>query len=231
MTATWEWLQLFAAVTRAAVLAAGWPPQSCIASCRVGLDVLRSFEVVARPEAVRYDVYSPEAFLWRLAGLPWPPPAGRVLRVRGTGTFDDTRWDGHLVLILATGWLVDLSLDQASPPDQMLTLAPAVGPLPAGVTDPWHAPGAGLFVRDDGIVIHYQPMTDAPTEGWREAIDWVEHQEPRRAATVSAIRVLRTLTQLTADGLHAINSPVARQVPTDHMTLRPLDHRLADRLT
>jgi hypothetical protein len=154
---------------RAAVLEK-FSPDSCIASSRVLIDVLRSLGVLARPVAVRTVALNAEAFRLFAEDVPvenWPPTAHSV-GVAATGEKTDGRWDGHLVVV-SGDWLIDPSADQMSRPGKNLVLDdPLVMPLYAPFTKirVWKNP-------DTGVILGYEPVADTQ---YRNSRNWDSSQ-------------------------------------------------------
>lgn len=127
---------------------------SCIASTRIGLDVLGYFGIPAREYPLLVAAFNPEALALMEQGVPveeigeqtrsispddpdgpWsvgigasPVPGGRA-----------NGWSGHLIIgSPELGIVADLSLDQGARPHKRLHLGPYWGPMPdpAWFTDP-----------------------------------------------------------------------------------------------
>lgn len=145
-------------------------PDSCIASTRIGIAVLKELEVPASPLPVEVVAFNPtfsrimaqgsapevavaDARAWSVGVSPSAPPP------RPGG------WVGHLV-ILTAGHFVDLSLDQLSRPDKNLDLGASPFPRPRG----WPESGDWANFGDDaGVTMMYRPLSD---QGFRRAPDW-----------------------------------------------------------
>jgi hypothetical protein len=105
---------------------------SCIASTRIGIDVLAHFGFVAQPLTVRAIVYNP-AFCRRIeAGALFPQTQKELSQWAkedgswnigiGFGANAD-KWDAHLVFV-SGNYVVDLALDQANRPKYQIKLNP-----------------------------------------------------------------------------------------------------------
>jgi hypothetical protein len=163
---------------------------SCIASTKMGYEVLRYFGVPAVPRAVRMAAFNRTAWQAVEAGqVPdWEGTDAWSVAIAGQGA-PQTRggWDGHLVLLVHGRLLLDLSLDQADRPKKGIHLAPTMLliPDPAAFT-------AGEWVRyehEDGTVLGYQRLDD---QGWRASRDW-NHGERRYREPIS--RIIREINQ------------------------------------
>lgn len=180
-------LEAAARSARAAVLEQ-FRADSCIATTRVVIAVLRYLGVPARPAAVRVAAHNAAADQLARAGIAvrdWPAEAYSV-GVAASGQHRPGRWDGHLVALTASR-LIDGSLDQLSRPDRGICLpGPGVFQAPSG----WGRPGspAARFKRADGTIVSYQAVRD---RGWRRSPDWAGQSALIRSVTAAAIRQLR----------------------------------------
>jgi hypothetical protein len=153
-----------------------WRPDSCVASTRVGLDVLKAYGVQARPWACMAQVWNPTMVAAVNRGLPaeaaqLEPGAWSV----GIGMADDQL--GHLVIVTPT-WIVDLSIDQASRPDRDMGL-PTRGII---------APRTqGAVITADGIFIAWR---EASGQAWRSATDWTARRR-RRGPVREVMRAMK----------------------------------------
>lgn len=98
----------------------------CLAAGKISVEVLRQAGLVARPLTVAARVLNAEYVnhVQRLRRLPnsgedWPG-AYAV----GIGYQSAREWAGHLVVIVASEYLLDLTLDQAARPEHNLDLPP-----------------------------------------------------------------------------------------------------------
>jgi hypothetical protein len=167
-----ELLDALVIMARPAILAV-FSTDSCIASTRIGLDVLAYFGITGQPLPVRLVATNPAATTLVTVGTeptgePTRPAApGRMVLGTSTGQWNP----GHLAIAIPTlQVLIDLSLDQASRPAYGLTLRPAW----------WHIPQAEFWndtnpqitlARADGVTLTYhrypQEREFAQSPNWR----------------------------------------------------------------
>ena len=171
---------------------------SCIASTRVALDVLKTFGIAARPLSVKAVVYNAPYAARLELGMPLPESAEEMACwVREDGAWsvgvgfpnpDAPRvdgWPGHLVAVTERHLLFDLALDQASRPAHGLRLGPLAVPASAAFLA-GHVP---LVARRAGIRVEYlacpKDLTYRLTPDWRD--------RARRTPVVE--RIVRQLRQ------------------------------------
>lgn len=155
-------------------------PDSCIASTRVGIEVLKRFGITAEAIPVKVMVYNEP--LWK-----------RMTAGSFDGTFNDEDWsvgigmgydprrrpedgfNGHLV-IKTEGLLVDLAIDQASRPEKGLPIESLVVPWPQtwGIR-PFRFCLAGCYYD-------YSPSENG---AYQDAPDWKESD--RWTSTVDSV--------------------------------------------
>lgn len=141
-----------------------YTPDSCIASTRIALDVLRHFGIETYALSVKAMLFNriyrdhyeaigrapsdQEAEAWFAAGAH-----SIGLGYGGDGRAD--RWPGHLVAIAARSYLVDLSLDQAARPQKDMEVTGHATP----VTEAFLR-GRGVLGIEahDGTLITYQAV-------------------------------------------------------------------------
>jgi hypothetical protein len=165
---------------------------SCIASTRAVMEVLRYYATPARAVAVRVVVWNRLAAELTEQKIPkeeWPAEAwsvGIAGKSRWTG---DGRWDGHLVAVTPTR-LLDVSMDQMDRPRKGIHLPPGAFVLP----DDGLPEGEFGFRRDDGIVVLYEATGDG---FFRRSSNWSgKHPDIRRAVAAA----IRQLNERWADG-------------------------------
>lgn len=91
-------------------------------------------------------------------------------------------WDGHLVVIVARRWLADVTLGQASRPEEGLELGPVV--LPVG--EPFlHGNAPLLMERRDGTVLRYDAQPGR--RDYRASPDWSGREMRRREVVKRAL--------------------------------------------
>lgn len=182
---TLAWLENFARVTRRVVLEY-YQVSSCVASTRIGLDVLQYFGVPARPQAVRAFAFTADRYAALLDGTrPDQAPGYSVGTVGDQGVTsgpNGRKWDGHLVLVLPAQKprpaLIDLSADQMSRPQHNM---PINGPV-VGIVDlqTWAEPGqAAVWRCERDVVLVYEQFDDA---GYRQGTNWRKSAERRQVA-------------------------------------------------
>lgn len=140
-------------------------PTSCIASTRIGLEVLRSRGIECYPQACRVEALNPRAVEATKQGQ------GHALGtfslgVEGTGAYDlaDGSWDGHLVIVFrdAKGEvLLDLSADQMDRPQHGLRVKPEA----VRITEGWPV---GIMLPGGGAIAWERIRS----RGYRQARDW-----------------------------------------------------------
>jgi hypothetical protein len=176
-------LQAALDASRAAVLRR-YKPESCIATTRVTIEVLRHFGVRAAPWPVNVSVFTEAA--WDLArqGVPigeWPPGAWSV------GIHVDASPDrvGHLAAI-AGGYLLDGSIDQAARPEKGIH---ALRPLVARLPDPFVPDDttARIPYQVEGLVLIYFA---SGSRVFRSSRSWRPGYPLVRACVAEAIRAV-----------------------------------------
>ena len=147
-------------------------PDSCIASCRIGMDVLRMFGIRSHPIAVKAAVFNQKGHEFMDSGHPDWVRQGRDGAHSvgiGYGGPDPRKWDGHLVLLVRGRLLLDLSIDQAARPDKGIYLHAFRTVLPTGFLEQ----GSGLVVQNpEGGTISYE--LNLGNRSWKFAPDWRE---------------------------------------------------------
>jgi hypothetical protein len=173
-------LQLAADVVRPVVLTE-FAADSCIATSRVLIEVLRRLNIPARPWAVNLLMFNPAGWDLYQDGIPvreWPADAWSV-GFRG----DRPGEVGH-VAVVAGARLIDASLDQAARPDRgMPPIPPTVFALPAGID---------LDRADQGLVYQAGPtrLVYAPSGSrlYASSSNWRRDHPAIRACVAEAVR-------------------------------------------
>jgi hypothetical protein len=158
---------------------------SCIESTAIAIDVLRAYGVGVLPVPVQVKIFNEPA--WRLfsRGYYGKAPTERVAWDLsgawsiGIGYIDTPiplpgRYAGHLVALLTDGWLLDLSLDQASRPQHGMSLTPLLHPV-----DLRDLVGQKPIFSQDGTVLVYSLNTTIWAKTYRAAQAW-KRKSPRR---------------------------------------------------
>lgn len=173
---------------------------SCIASTRIGIDVLAGLGISARPLQVEAMIFNAAMLRLMQAGpIPLVEPArtelfdsvGAYAVGLGTPEPDD---DGlHVVAIVADQVLWDLSLDQGSRPKYDIQL----GPLAVEITTP-------DFLRTESLLVVGDPSRGKIRYKSRPADDGFSHSHnwrpDGRDAPLRAELVSRVLTMLNSAG-------------------------------
>jgi hypothetical protein len=159
---------------------------SCIASTRIAIDALAHFGVDAEPFACLAMAYNKRYGERLQAGLaPLDDPdsfsitIGLIDRIEA---YERRKAVGH-VLALTHDDVIDLSIDQASRPEQGIVLEPFAFPRPPHFTEQ----RTTLIDEDTGGALVYDPRPDErpwlPSSRWRRAGD--------KRVTDNVIRAMR----------------------------------------
>ncbi len=144
-------------------------PSSCIASTRIGLEVLRSRGIECYPQPCRIEALNPRAVQATRAGQGYALGTFS-LEVEGTGLYDPVgSWDGHLVIVFKDAQgevLLDLSADQMDRPQHGLRVEPVAVRLG---TKGWPV---GIMLPGGGAIAWER----IPSRAYRQARDWT-HRE------------------------------------------------------
>lgn len=160
-------------------------PDSCIASTRVTIDVLRYFGILAEPLPVNALVFNPEAAAMIVNGSTDADVAEKLATQSDADTggvwsvgvgmgspAGEGKWAGHLVAAIPEQQIVvDLSLDQASRPHKNMVLSPYwahIGDMKwwAGETRFPHSSADGSLVWLGRGCANPNGFTDSPN--WRK---------------------------------------------------------------
>lgn len=166
----------------------GLPPSSCIASAKIGQEVLRRLGVNSKPVPCAIWVGNEEAVDMLDSGLDvdlWPPTAYSVginpdmqpLIVPGA---THNGWNGHLILE-GTGWIADYSAGQFARPEKGLWMGPWA--LREGVEAKVTDDGWQLINRRGTAVII---ETRRELAAWRNVPDWRMEVPDEIADTLAA---------------------------------------------
>lgn len=170
------------------VIRAEFQADSCIATTRVGLDVLRYFGIPAQEYPLLVAIFNPEAVQLLADGLPMEELAARTQAIGpeepsgpwsvglGMSPVPGGRangWSGHLVIgSPALGIVADLSADQASRPHKQIVLEPYW----ASIGDPaWFADPAArqfLMLRERGVLLVLDRGGTPDPDGYRRSPNW-----------------------------------------------------------
>lgn len=187
-------LERFAAVARPEIRR-DHLPNSCIASTWITIEVMRQLGVAARALEVRLSVGN--AAYRRLRDLFGPPKTPTLLKqwaaehgayVVGVG-FDDgsVGIGGHLVALVAEGFLVDASIDQTVDPPHGLNPPP----VPWGVADPLFLSGARPLQRLDVGNLFVEYSQHPVASRYLDSYDWRHNQETDAARCPGSSRPWR----------------------------------------
>ena len=180
---------LIARAVRQAVLVE-FRHDSCIASTRVTLEVCRYWGLAARPQAVKVQAFTPQAWQQRAAlrNVPvdkWPKGAWSV-GIAGSGKHGPGRWDGHLVALHGR-WLIDPSLDQLARPQHGLLVLASAFRMPEQWGGALAEDEVGMVTMPDGTVIIYESLDD---QEWRQSPNWSAKSPAIKRVTGAAIKWL-----------------------------------------
>lgn len=173
------------------IFAQRFGPRCCINATRVGMDALRRFRVESFPLPVKVAAFSPKAAEKVVAGKPLTREEGEWMVLLGDGSSvpDDEGYDGHLVLMVARRFLVDLSIGQVSRPERGIE----AGPFWMDVGRDFVRQGAERAFRSkQGTLLSYKC---APERGaWKDTPGW----HPKRNEPV-LLEVVDALTRLVEE--------------------------------
>lgn len=166
---------------RPAILNEGFNANSCVATVRVTIDVLKYFGVLAKPVPVRVFILNAAAA--RIAEEQGMEELQRVVQVQepsdvggpwtlGLGHDDGTPGAGHVVVaIVQERTMLDLSLDQASRPLKNLKFEPLVATVdnPAWFTVAGEQVAYEIPQTDGNAALLY---THAEGHRYRQSPNW-----------------------------------------------------------
>lgn len=145
---------------------------SCIASTRIGIDVLDYFSVASAPLALQVLIFNEEAIQLLEGGMTMEELAAHMRGIpleqeggpwsMGVGLGGDpepNKWPGHLVIAIPqTRSMIDLSIEQASRPHKGLPFREPIL---------WHCPDNKWWAGDETLS---EPMTYADDESGRRIL-------------------------------------------------------------
>lgn len=158
---------------------------SCIVSSRIGQEVLAYFGVKAEARACIVQAMNPGCWAAYERGEEpdWPGGDWGVVIGKPGEPEEPGRVNYHVALEVEGGFLLDLSIDQASRPHKGIPLepfwAPIIGDLHNGHTH--------VLERDDGCVITYRLLD----RDFSQAPDWKDRAR-RKPLVGQAIRQVRS---------------------------------------
>jgi hypothetical protein len=185
-----------------------YAPDCCIVASRVALDVLAHFQIPARPVVTRLFVMNQAYVTWVKAHqrLPTKEEKQEMLAAGGwsvlVGASKPTRSPTggvglplHLVVYLDAGYLVDLSIGQASRPQKGIVLEPLIG----RVSEAFPREGAAFgHPQPDGskVYLDYEVIEN---DAYLQAPDWTSKR--RRFLSGRAIMALNALDSKQQAGM------------------------------
>lgn len=99
---------------------------SCIGAARTTLEVLRIYGIEAQPLAVSLVFQVPVREYARLCGIPQDQQAELKAKSKNWIDLGNGGWQGHLVVLAASRWVLDAALDQADAPEFGVPVPPEV---------------------------------------------------------------------------------------------------------
>jgi hypothetical protein len=160
-----EVIAALVAETRPALDRNGWAKDSCLPAARIGIDVLKGYDIHAQPMSVSVVGMNPTAANMKSPNDPIPDgaPDPAVIKIAYEGPTDP--WSGHCVIV-AGNEIVDLTIDQIDRPDRALTVPPMAFPAPNGFLE-----GKWIWLqREDGCKIGYRALQG--DTAFKAAPDW-----------------------------------------------------------
>lgn len=151
---------------------------SCIASTRIGLDVLDHFGILAEPLPVSVTIFNPVMVEKYDEGMTLPQSKQEMeewVRLYGAwaiglghgGDQGPLKWPGHLVMLVEKELLVDLSIDQVNRPQRNIVLHPF-----ATNTFPEFLSGEeGLCAKVNGCMLRYLVLKG--NKGYTTSPNWM----------------------------------------------------------
>lgn len=164
----------------------------CIAASRIGLDVLKSFGIAARPQVVSALAGSPAFHAWDKAEAP-PANAFFVTISISRSEPGSRAFGGHLVLygkVRGEYFLLDLSAPQLHRPQKNILVPEPVLLFSSEPIDKRHCVSV---ISESGTVLYYEP--EEPLDDWQGTPDWTmqghEHEfDSLKATLAEAVRRL-----------------------------------------
>lgn len=164
-----------------------WEKDSCIASTGIALDILKHYEIPARPMCVTTMIFNAAAYakIIEIGRLPnpeeskaWQAEVGGWSVGLGFGERGGpkpNKWAGHLVAIVRDQILLDLSIDQATRPQHNIFLQAGGGCIENAAK---FLSGEQVFVTgSNGCLLIYERKNN---EDYQKSPDWLETHRRKR---------------------------------------------------
>jgi hypothetical protein len=160
----------------------GCLPNVCIEAARIGVDVAQAFGYIAEPVPVGVQVIAGDR------AVVVPGPAGTPHRASDRG------FNGHLVLLFAGGWFVDLTAPQFHRPDLGIHVT---GPVVFGGLDRAVLQDALVEVHaDTGVTVRYYELVG--NVAWRSPRNLAWSTSPPAIAVQAVLADLRNRLEQTS---------------------------------
>ena len=170
-------LEAYAEIARGEILRE-FGIESCIASTRITLEVMKKLKVPVKPLPTRLCAMNVVmARLIEEHGWPDPKTLDRWVEEHnahsiglgyGPPTPDDPGWDGHLVAFVGGRYIVDASIDQVNRPQKEISVPDVIV---AKIERGFITGKRPLLVRLSSAVLRYEVMTP-PDLGYRSSPNW-----------------------------------------------------------
>lgn len=157
--------KLLARVARS-ILPQHFAPNCCVNGTRIAVEVLRRFDIEARPVATRAVAFNRVAWA-HATGRPSPKGEAYILDV-GSGDATGPGWDKHLVCV-AGGYFLDMSIGQFHRPERGIHQpwpAMAFKKSPAELEAFLTGEGNSVVASDHGAAIVYEPHLSDTSYRW-----------------------------------------------------------------
>lgn len=143
---------------------------SCIGSCRVGMDTLRRLGIPSTPLAVKVAVFNAKAAEFMAQNkADWVREQRDGAYALGIGYPNEAveldRWNGHLILLVGE-YMVDLSIDQTARPEKGIQIRPFYAKLAEYLSGGLQV----LVLNPQGGTILYEP--NPGNAEWKGTPDW-----------------------------------------------------------
>lgn len=208
------WLHRFAEATRLFTQGLVEQRNTCVLTTRIGLAVLESQGVRARPQPVFVTVANRRGFEMHQNRVPverWPSDAWAVgIDERSSLTGKDSKsWNGHLVLVVRLPGeprlLIDLTADQFDRPAKGMVVG---GPVFMGIASEWSPQDPLSTViggPEDGqwdAIVTYRPMPPGhhAFATWRDSADWNLSAEVVESDGMQVLGLMEDLARERAEG-------------------------------
>jgi hypothetical protein len=179
-----------------------YAPDCCIAATRIALDVLEHFQIPGRPLATRLLVFNSVFREWVESHDRMPETRDEIDEVFDRGGWSllvgaetyttpptgGRGFDGHLVAYLDEGYIIDLSIAQASRPRYNIRLAPLVAKMPEGFCEAGTV--ALQYPQKDGrdLILKYEVIDN---ERYLSSPDWLHDR--RKIVSSQAITAIEKI--------------------------------------